>query len=141
MDSFSSKHTMNFQFEVTEEPCYPLDSKALADIEGKLSISVDEQNIFDEEDILLAEFSSVLSRWLNDLQTKKDKIFLYESMDYEDSPILKVEFLNGKVAITSVWFAEDIKAPVLVDSKQFINAAKFFVSQFEQTVPGISRFY
>ncbi|HKS33164.1 MAG TPA: hypothetical protein VJS14_05490 [Enterobacteriaceae bacterium] len=94
----------------------------LAEVEGELIISVGEKNVFCEKGILLLEFAKEVSSWL--LMDNGD--FLYESMDFEDSPILFFQKQpNGLWLIGSVWSLEtypDIASHILKEAcKSFIN--------------------
>lgn len=94
----------------------------LAEVEGELIISIEGKNIFSEKGILLLEFAKEISSWLS----LDNGDFLYESMDFEDSPILFFQKQpNGLWLIGSVWDLETypgIVSDVLKEAcKSFIN--------------------
>ena len=112
---------------------------ALSEVDGNLSISVNGNLFFEEDNICLAEFAAKLFNWLkNDYP---DKPFIYESMDYEDSPIIQVEVTDDKVALSSVWGIEGIDLPVMAKRNDFVDSANIFLNKFEEELPNISSLY
>lgn len=112
-------------------------SQIFSEIEGRLFISVDGVIIFDEEDILLAEFYSQLYSWM--YRECREEMFQYDSMDYEESPIIEVVIHGEKKALlSSPWGVETVKFPVEVGKIDFIKAAKVFLNDFEHEIPGIN---
>lgn len=81
----------------------------LADFEGSLKITIGENIFFDEEDILLLELVVALIRWINKIKSGEMIDFYYESMDYEERPILAFMLNNNSWQLYSVWevFADD----------------------------------
>lgn len=141
MERISSTFPVRFTFDITTKPHYPLDYKALSDIEGHLSIFVNEDIIFNEDGILLAELSASLSKWLHDIETNPTAEFFYESMDYEEAPILEFKFEREKFSIGSVWMGSKATEVLRIEREQLIACVQEFVTQFERVVPGISAFY
>lgn len=94
----------------------------LAEVEGELIISIRGGSIFSEKGILLLEFAKEVSSWLS----SDNDVFLYESMDFEDSPIIFFQKQpNGLWLIGSAWDRKtypDIMSDVLKEAcKSFIN--------------------
>lgn len=76
----------------------------LADVEGNLAITIGENTFFDEEYILLLELAVALIRWIKKIESSEMVDFYYESMDYEDKPILAfILNHNNSWRLYSVW--------------------------------------
>lgn len=135
MECFPSKCTIDF--EITQKPCLPLTRKAFSETEGRLIISVDENIIFNEEDILLAEFYLELVTWVSQGCTVG---FRYDSMDYEESPVLEARIKRASIFISSIWLNENFNLPIEVGKQQFIDAVKLFIYRFESELPDIKQF-
>ncbi|OCG47387.1 MULTISPECIES: DUF7878 domain-containing protein [Gilliamella] len=71
-----------------------------SEVEGQLLIYINNKVIFSEKEILLLELAKQLKDWLHNY----DKDFYYESMDYEDSPILFFKRINlNNWQISGIW--------------------------------------
>ena len=124
MKRISSKLKMSFSnIEVLGETA---GWKMLADVEGDLKITIEAKTFFEEEGILLLELSVKLMRWISAIESGASIDFYYESMDYEDRPILAF-FLDSKNnwRIYSVWqlFANSSRLSlqdILCATKQYI---------------------
>lgn len=132
MERFPCKCTIDF--EIAQKPCLPITNKAFSETEGRLVISVGENIIFDEQDILLAELYSTLKSWIS---RGCSEDFKYDSMDYEESPILEVRVKDIFISISSVWMDKSLSLPVEIGKQEFIDAVKSFVCQFESELPEI----
>ncbi|MEP4888934.1 MAG: hypothetical protein ABJV04_02815 [Aliiglaciecola sp.] len=132
MERFPRK--CKLEFEIIEKPNFPITSKALSETEGRLLVSVGKDIVFDEEDILLAEFYLALTVWVSQGCLNN---FKYDSMDYEDSPIFEVKVEDTFVHITSVWMDDNVSAPVKIEKQQFLDAVNSFIHQFEIELPEI----
>lgn len=62
--------------------------KMLADVEGNLIITLGQDIFLNEEYILLLELSVALTKWVKKVEFGEMDNFYYESMDYEEKPIL-----------------------------------------------------
>jgi hypothetical protein len=125
-------------FEIAQKPCLPITNKAFSETEGRLFISVGENIIFDEEDILLAELYSALKSWIS---RGSSEDFKYDSMDYEDFPILEFRVKDVFISISSVWMDKNLSVPVAIGKQEFIDAVKLFVCRFESELPEIKAVY
>jgi len=97
---------MKINFSVDEFPNDLSESYSLmAYTEGTLKISVDEEILFKESGILLIELFTSLHKWLNTLDDYNQLDFYYESMDFEEKPILAFDYIQDldKYEIKSVW--------------------------------------
>ena len=61
----------------------------IADVEGRFQVNINNQLFFNEEGILVLEIAYVLMKWIEKIKSGKMIDFDYESMDYEDKPLLK----------------------------------------------------
>ena len=135
MDSISCE----INFQIVEKPEEPLTKMALSQVDGSLQIMNEGALVFNENDICLAEFAVKLSNWLN--KDYPSKPFIYESMDYEESYIIKVEVLDEEVSLSSPWMVEGISSPLTIKRNDLVRAAKLFLSKFEEELPNISSIY
>lgn len=104
--------------------------KLAVDIEGYLMIYINEKIFFHEECILLVELAKHLHRWMQKIELNLITDFYYESMDYEDKPIL--HFVNKEKywQIYSVWeqFSSEDKLStedILCSARQYITDLKY----------------
>ena len=99
---FNHKLEIIYVITCTTKLC--VGSKTIGEVEGKLSIFVNRKLFFDEENILLLELAIILHRWHERIERDEIIDFYYESMDYEDKPIL--QFVHGDRLdwyLSSVW--------------------------------------
>ena len=129
----------NINFKIKSKPSKPLTEMALSEVDGNLQITKDGCLVFDEDYICLAEFAAKLSNWLEN--NYPNKPFIYESMDYDESFIIKVEVLDSVILLASPWFADDIGPSVNILREDFIRAARLFLDRFNTELPGISSIY
>ena len=79
-------------------------AKTVAEVEGKLAIFINNRLFFCENHILLLELAIFLNKWLKNINRDLIIEFYYESMNYEDQPILKFYNLkHNKWHLYSVW--------------------------------------
>ena len=109
--------------------------KIAVDLEGDLLIFINERIFFNEECILLVELAKHLHRWMQKIERNLITDFYYESMDYEDKPIL--HFVNKETywQIHSVWkqfFSEDKLSTedILYSARQYINDLKHELKKY-----------
>jgi hypothetical protein len=78
--------------------------EVIAEVTGRLEITINDRIFFDEEDILLLELAIILSRWINQARDDFSTPFYYASMDYEEEPILSFMLReSGTWMIFSEW--------------------------------------
>ena len=80
---------MKIEFVIKEFPkdlskSYALDSYT----EGVVSLSIADKVVFKEEGILIVELYLALNKWIEEKDEQEKTDFIYESMDFEESPIL-----------------------------------------------------
>ena len=77
--------------------------------EGTLRLQVDGQTLFDEEGILLVEFYTAFNAWLVNQEVASKEDFIYESSDFEESPIIAFRYKTdtGSYKFDSVWKEQD----------------------------------
>ncbi|MEZ5308901.1 MAG: hypothetical protein R2684_17280 [Pyrinomonadaceae bacterium] len=138
MERISGESTIEIEFNVLNRPTYPLRRQAISDIEGTLRIRFGDKIVFDERDILLAEFAMCLYEWLTEVESDPELPFVYESMDYEETPILRIEVIGSNVSISSKWNEEIHIASDATNISSFVFSAKSFLTRFEAAIPGIS---
>jgi hypothetical protein len=108
MERISSK--LKISFSNVEVLSKDYGWKMLADVEGSLKIIIEDKLFFDEQSILLLELALALIKWIEMIESGKMIDFYYESMDYEDKPILAFMLTdNNSWRLYSVWeiFADD----------------------------------
>lgn len=93
-------------------------------IEGTLEIHINGSIFLSETNILLIELAQVIHNWLNnDVMT-----FYYQSMDYEEEPIINIsQCETGKYFISSIWAACKCE----IDLVNWIQACKDFLSALD----------
>lgn len=102
MERISSK--LKISFSNVEALSKDWGWKMLADVEGSLKITIEDKLFFDEESILLLELALALMKWVEMIESGKIIDFYYESMDYEDKPILAVMLNdNNSWRLYSIW--------------------------------------
>jgi len=93
------------------------------EVEGRLTISIGNECIFSEEDILLLEFAKQLNDWLKNPYL----IFSYYSMDYEEGPIIYFEHEASETcAVGGVWLDFIYTG---VEASGLIKACKLFIEK------------
>ena len=91
-------------FDIDIVPASVDEAKVQVDVEGSLEILINGRTIFEEEGILLVELAFYLSQWLKRFENNEIRNFYYESMDFEESPILEfVEIENDLWNLSSLW--------------------------------------
>lgn len=108
MDSISNKivmkHKLNTSKKIDQALVESHNYKILADIEGELTIYINDELFFFDELILLMEFAIELSKWLEVIKVGLNKDFCYETMDFNESPILEfTQVKNNDWSISSIW--------------------------------------
>ena len=86
---------MKFSFKIEEFPKETGSYHVPAYTEGNLSITNDGKEFLNADGILLVEFAVVLKKWLLAIDAGRIDNFVYESMDFEESPILEFKFLGN----------------------------------------------
>ncbi len=135
MECISNKLKMSFsEIEVL---CETAGWKMLADVEGHLTIIKEGKVFFDEENILLLELATALMKWLKTIESGSIINFYYESMDYEDKPILAfILDKNGNWRLLSIWeiFADNsdllLEDIIYVIKKYITELAEYLISNF-----------
>ena len=117
---------MNICFSITKLDDSRGWPRLYSEVEGVLSVIIDGKSIFNEGGILLLELAHELARWLSTIEAGNLGDFLYESMDYEDSPILEFKRRGDGWDISSVWM--DGKQPqCFVLHDDLVKAVKAFI--------------
>ncbi|AFZ38003.1 hypothetical protein Sta7437_4541 (plasmid) [Stanieria cyanosphaera PCC 7437] len=130
MERFSSKHKLEIVFNIVSVPFCLEGAKTVADIEGNLIVYIKKRIFLKEEDILLLEFAIILNRWLQNIQNHEIKNFYYESMNYEEQPILEfVKIDEKKWNLQSVW--EEFKNDEYVDFNELLTAATNYITKLK----------
>lgn len=135
MDCFSSKIEIRFIIDIDKNIDKNLISannrKLLADIEGSLSIYIDGIVFFKEEYILLLEFATTLSNWLNQIEKGVYQDFVYETMDYSEGSLIEFNKKSDDVwEISSIWGNKDIIMSLCIED--IIIAVNRFLTDFRK---------
>lgn len=105
-----------------------IDPIVTSEIEGTLIIKVNNYIIFNEEYLLLLEFAIYVKKWL---YGDKKSNFIYESMGFEEKPILSFEKIEENLwKINSVWFNQD-QGDIYVSHLELVNACTNFLNEFK----------
>lgn len=123
-----------FEFAVQE---YPTDSQTkyfIAYLAGELTIKIDGQVFFSEPNMLLAEFSLALKKWLGTIEVKKKAVTLeYFTMDHDEAEgaILKLEPVDDtNYLICSIW--QKFTCHRLIDEQELLYAATTFLKELKE---------
>ncbi|GJD18230.1 hypothetical protein RIVM261_031860 [Rivularia sp. IAM M-261] len=101
--------------------------KMLADVEGNLKITLGKQIFFDEEYILLLELAIRLIKWISKIESEEIVDFYYESMDYEDAPILAFKVNTDSTwHLFSMW--QNFNDSSHISSEELIQSTKTFIT-------------
>lgn len=126
MECISSKLKMSFS-----NLTVPSDTggwKMLADVEGNLTITLGQNVFFNEEYILVLELAIILIRWLKKVEFGDLVNFHYESMDYEDKPILAFIINDDHTwRLYSVW--ETFTDSSHISLEELLQATKKFIAE------------
>ena len=68
MEHTPGERTMNICFSITKQVVSPDGPKLYSEVEGILSIFIDEKSVFNEDGILLLELAHELKHWLSDIE-------------------------------------------------------------------------
>lgn len=126
MECLPSECAMKMEFSITDKPNNQFGPEILSGIQGELSISIDGKKVFNERDILLLELAVSLKRWLS----AEGGDFSYESMDYEESPIIEFKNINGRWAVSSIWMEEG-QPERLILHDELVNAVRGFIYELK----------
>jgi hypothetical protein len=97
---FKLNTSKKINFNLVESHNY----KILADIEGELAIFINNALFFYDEFILLLELGIQLTQWLESEEAGIEEVFLYETMDYNEGPIIEfIKVDDDKWKLSSVW--------------------------------------
>lgn len=124
MEYISSK--LKFSFSNVIVPPETGGCKMLADVEGNFKITIESRIFFDEEYILLLELAVKLIKWINKIESGELVDFYYESMDYEDEPILAFKVNTDSTwHVYSVWQTFNDSSHISLE--ELIQSAKAFI--------------
>ena len=122
---------IHIDFKITTLPTMPMGSeryRLIVDVEGELTISEKNKVIFSHEDILLVEFARAVRRWLefNDKNITED--FVYNSMDFEEEPVITFRLQEmGNLLIESSLL--EVPNHILFEPEDLIRALKYFLKK------------
>ena len=120
---------IHIDFKITTLPKVPMKPeryRLIVDIEGELTISKKNKIIFSHGDILLVEFARSVRRWLefNDKNITED--FVYNSMDFEEEPVIAFRLQEiGDLLIESSLL--EVPGHILFEPEDLIRALKYFL--------------
>tara|TARA_R110001583_G_scaffold161391_1_gene313296 strand:+ start:3178 stop:3564 length:387 start_codon:yes stop_codon:yes gene_type:complete len=109
--------------------------RLISDTEGWLSIEKDDEKIFFCDGILLVEFARALANWINNTH-KKSEDFIYNSMDFEDEPLIAIIKNKGYFLESSITGMEN---KYEISLNEFIDSAISFLKEIrcELTMSGV----
>lgn len=130
---------MEISYVITHGPQSSIiDPIVSSEIEGTLIIKVKNKIIFNEENLLLLEFSIYLKQWLD---RDENPNFSYTYMEFEEKNILTFEEDKDNLwRINSVWFNKD-QNNIYVIYSELINACTTFINNFKNDLKGITFHY
>jgi len=122
---------INIDFTLLKIPSGNERYRLLCDTEGKLVISNEDGFIFSHDGILLAEFARVLGKWLENNNNQIETDFVYNSMDFEEEPILAFrQSTSGKLIVESSLVP--LPVGLSVQSDELIEASKIFLKKLHR---------
>ncbi len=138
MVSISNKQFLRFKFYIEQGALSSFSSqKVISEIDGLFTITWNGEQVFHENGILLAELALCLKRWLEYDEDLSSRPFAYQSMDFEEMPILSFKPKpDGSCVLDTVW--DETGLPVKVPLLHVISASKEFVRSFETKVCALS---
>jgi hypothetical protein len=105
-------------------------------IEGTLQIHINNDLHFDEPEVMLVELAGVITDWLADIRSNKNKDFIYETMDHNE-PILKFNYFDNECyQIDSIWAKMDgiYLLPKYIIIAEFENYLKTLEDSLKKTM-------
>lgn len=135
MERISGELAMKILFSIKNQPISFWGPKLYSEIEGELSIFIDDKLIFNESGILLLEFAHYLARWLSALEKGDVRDFTYESMDYEDCPIIEFKYRDGNWDMSSIWIDKQ-RTKYTVLHNTLIYAVRRFINELRDDLSG-----
>ncbi|ACV63662.1 hypothetical protein Dtox_2901 [Desulfofarcimen acetoxidans DSM 771] len=137
MDCIPSKIAIQFDIDKSKEVDKNLidtnNRKLLADIEGSLNISINGNDFFQEDYILLLEFAIAISTWLEKVEKGIFQDFVYETMDYSEGAIIEFNQKNDRTwVVTSIWGNDNIATNLCI--QDIIIAVKDFLTTFQKNI-------
>ena len=103
-DKITIKFKLNLSKKINPTLIESRDYKILADVEGEFALYVNGELFFYDEFILLIELGIELTKWVQSLKLGSEEDFFYETMDYNEGPILEFRKLsNNNWRVFSVW--------------------------------------
>lgn len=131
MERIPGERAMNICFSISSRPTSPCGPKLFSEVEGGLSILIDGKIVFNEVGILLLELAQCMNHWLSAIKEGRLGDFIYESMDYEDGPVLEFNRRNGGWNISSVWM-EERRPKCFVLHEDLVKAVGDFISEIRR---------
>ena len=123
---------MKFNFKIEEFPNETESYHVPAYTEGNLRLTYDGKEFLNVDGILLVEFAIMLKKWLLVVEAGRMDSFVYESMDFEESPILEFKLLNNStVKPASVWQIHEGNEVAL---ETVVNAGKNYLRELVDEV-------
>ncbi len=130
MEGIGDKNKLEITFSIDIATASVEGAKVQVDVEGTLAISINRRKIFNEKGILLVELAIYLSKWLKDIEKNKIRNFYYESMDFEEHPILEfIEIENDCWKVNSIW--QEFENTEYLDLGELSTVAKSYVEKLE----------
>lgn len=128
MEQFFGNNKIEISFNIVDTPSSVEGAKVQVDVGGILEILINTNSFFKEEDLLLLELAISLRKWLEDVNKNNIRDFYYESMDYEEQPILEfVQITNEHWNVGSVW--QEFENKDYLDLDELFNAAKTYIEK------------
>lgn len=122
MERISSKFEV--EFNLYEDLPESISGMDYSEIEGDLILKINDEVIFNEENILVAELAYELNKWL---PKSSFESFNYKSMDYEDESILKFNVASDKVELLSNWLVDGTPLPIYLNLDEVHEKISIFV--------------
>lgn len=137
MDMLSNKVVIEFKLnsdkEIDNSLIYTNNRKLLADIEGELSIVINNRMFFQEKYVLLLEFGVILSNWLEDIDKGNVQSFIYNTMDYSESPLIEFNIQENSLwKIQSPWGQFQVHETFSL--YELTNCSRLFLIEFGNTL-------
>jgi hypothetical protein len=137
MDSLSNEVKLEFSLntdsKLRSEWIRAKNPVITARIEGKLVVSAHDGIVFEDNYVLLLELGSQLSNWLSACKVGQICDFRYQTIDYDEGPILLFLRRDGnKFTIDSPW--KQFESTVEVDSVALMRAVEVFLGDLRNAL-------
>lgn len=122
---------MKIIFEIYEYPLSNEKYRLISNTEGKLTISINNINLFSSNEILIIEFARILNNFIEKNNTSYNNEFIYKSMDFEEDPLIKIIIKSNDEIIFYNGITSEEKT-IIVNRDVFFKTCKEFLNALKR---------